>query len=92
MGVTRVGGRFRPFASTSYRRELTDRRTAATLQLGDQHAGLFEIDGLLLARDSVTGRAGMTFETRRLDLSLVYEGRRAPGQTRHTFQLAFGFE
>ena len=92
VGVTREGGRLRPFASTSYRRELTDRRTAATLQLGDQQAGLFEIDGLLLARDSVTGRAGMTFETERLDLSLVYEGRRAPGQTRHTFQLAFEFE
>ena len=51
--LMRSVGRVRPTVSTTYRRELTDGRTATTIQLLDGAGGLFLVDGLRLAKDTI---------------------------------------
>ena len=89
--VMRSVGRFRPTVSTTYRRELTDGRTATTIQLLDGSNGLFLVDGLRLAKDTITIRPGMTFRTDQFDLSLALDLRRASLQTRRAIEFGFGF-
>jgi outer membrane autotransporter protein len=86
----RSTGRFRPNASATYRRELTNGTTPTTLLLSDR-AGLFLINGLPLTREALTTRAGLTFQTEHTDLSFEYELRRAPNQTRQAIQFGMGF-
>jgi uncharacterized protein with beta-barrel porin domain len=88
--VARVLGRFAPFASVSYRRELTDGQTGATLQLSGQADARFVVNGLTLARDALTTRAGYTLRADRVGLSLSYESKLASGQVRQALQ--FGLE
>ena len=67
----RARGRFRPEASTTYRRGLGDRRTMATLELSGLGNGLFVVDGLPLAQDTFVGRAGLTLQTQSVRVSLA---------------------
>jgi uncharacterized protein with beta-barrel porin domain len=90
LGVARVRGRFAPFASVAYRRELTDGQTGATLQLTGQADALFVVNGLTLARDAFTTRAGYTLRADRVSLSLSYESKVASRQVRQALQ--FGLE
>jgi len=89
--VGRAIGRFRPNASAAYRRELTDGRTSTLLQLSDRADGVFVVDGLLLARDTLTARTGFMLQVDYFDLELAYEARHAPHQTRHGIQFSVGF-
>jgi hypothetical protein len=88
----RTTGRFRPLASATYRRELNNRQTAATLVLSGLADGTFVVDGLPLARDTVVGRSGLTFRTGSSEVSLIYEWRRAQAQMRQAIQFSLGFE
>ncbi len=92
ISVTRSSGLFRPLVSATYRRELGDRATAATLALSRAADGTFVVFGLPLARDTVVGRAGMTFRAGSSDLSLTYEWRGARAQMRQAIQFSLGFE
>ena len=89
--LSRAIGRFRPFASGMYRRELTSGDTTATVQLGDVPGGLFEIDGLAPPRDRVLGQGGVTFLQNRFGLSVLYEIHASSVQTRQSLQLGVGF-
>jgi outer membrane autotransporter protein len=89
--VARVFGRLRPDVSTSYRRELAAGQTTTTLQLSDSADGLFLVNGLPLARDIVTARTGLTFQTDRFDLTLAFDARHGSGQTRRALQFGLGF-
>jgi uncharacterized protein with beta-barrel porin domain len=89
--VARARGRFRPSASAAYRRELTEGRTSTLLQLSDRADGVFVVDGLLLARDTLTARTGFMLQVDYFDLALAYEARHAPHQTRHGIQFSVGF-
>jgi fibronectin-binding autotransporter adhesin len=88
----RTNGRFLPFLSATYRRELTAGRTRKTLQIGDTADGLFEVDGLGLPRDTTVGEAGFRFLNGSVGMSVWYEVRRARQQTRHVLQFAFAFD
>jgi outer membrane autotransporter protein len=90
--VTRMKSRFRPLASATYKRELNNLQTAATLLLSGLADGRFVVGGLPLARDSFVGRAGLTFQSGSSDISLIYEWRGARAQTRQALQFSFGFE
>jgi hypothetical protein len=61
------------------------------LQLSDRADGVFVVDGLLLARDTLTARTGFMLQVDDFDLSLAYEARHAPHQTRHGIQFSLGF-
>ena len=61
--LMRSAGRFRPTVSTAYRRELTDGRTATTIQLLDGSSGLFPVEGLRLATNTISVRPGFIFRT-----------------------------
>jgi uncharacterized protein YhjY with autotransporter beta-barrel domain len=89
--VSRAAGPFRPNASAAYRRELTEGRTATTLRLSDRADGVFVVNGLLFPRNALTARTGFTFQTGRFDVSLAYEARHAPSQTRQAIQFGVGF-
>ena len=91
LGATRMTGRWRPYASTTYRRELGSGRTVTALRLGDGSDGVFEIAGQALARDTFAARAGLLFRTDRYDMSLAFDFRQASGQTRHGLDFGFGF-
>ena len=84
-------GHFRPTVSTTYRRELTDGRTATTIQLLDGSNGLFLVDGLRLAKDTISIRPGFLFRTDEFDLSLALDLRRAARQNRRALEFGFGF-
>ena len=88
----RARGRFRPEASTTYRRGLGDRRTMATLELSGLGNGLFVVDGLPLAQDTFVGRAGLTLQTQSVRVSLAYELQRAQSQLRQAIQFSLGFK
>ena len=88
----RARGRFRPEASTTYRRGLGDRRTTASLELSGLGNGLFVVDGLPLAQDTFVGRAGLTLQTQSVRVSLAYELQRAQSQLRQAIQFSLGFK
>ncbi|MCM3879179.1 MAG: autotransporter-associated beta strand repeat-containing protein, partial [Vicinamibacterales bacterium] len=90
--LSRNAGRFQPFFSTSYRRELGTGRTARSVAFLDAPGDPFDIEGLRFARDSAAGQIGFTLMNNAFGVSVWYEGRRARQQTRHIFQLALGFE
>ena len=89
--LMRSVGRFRPTVSTAYRRELTDGRTATTIQLLDGSKGLFLVDGLRLAKNTISIRPGFIFRTVQYDLSLAVDLRRAAQQNRRALEFGFGF-
>jgi hypothetical protein len=90
--LSRALGRFRPYFGGMYRREVSAGRTTATLQLAEGAGGLFEIDGLSLAKDVGVAQAGVLLLQNRFSVLFGYEARRARRQTRHALQLAVGFE
>ena len=61
--LMRSVGRFRPTVSTAYRRELADGRNATTIQILDGSQGLFLVDGLRLAKNTISVRPGFIFRT-----------------------------
>jgi uncharacterized protein YhjY with autotransporter beta-barrel domain len=89
--IGRATGTLRPFGSGWYRRELTDGRTAATVQFVDRSTGTFEIRGPDLVSDAVGGQAGLTVIRPRFALSVYYEVRQSRPQTRQSLHLGFGF-
>ena len=93
-GVTlnRTTGRLRPLVSATYRRELGNPQTAATLVLPGAGNGTFVVDGLPLARNTFVGRAGLIFRSGRSDFSLIYEWRGARDQMRQSIQFSLGFK
>jgi fibronectin-binding autotransporter adhesin len=91
VGIARARGRVRPNVSATFRRELTNGETRATLQLSDQPDGQFVVNGIDLARETVTTRAGLTFAMDHLSLSLGYDARYAPGQRRQAFRFNVQF-
>ena len=54
----RALGRFRPYIGAMYRRELGNRRTTATLRLGEETDGMFEVSGLSFAEETAAAQAG----------------------------------
>jgi uncharacterized protein with beta-barrel porin domain len=92
LSFNRTTGRFRPLASGTYRRELSNHATAAPLVLSGLADGAFVVDGLPLARDTVVGRAGLALRAGSIDVSLIYEWRRAQAQARQAIQFTLGFE
>jgi uncharacterized protein with beta-barrel porin domain len=91
LGATRMTGRLRPYATTTYRRELGSGRTVTTLRLGDGSDGVFQIAGPALARNTFQARTGLLFRTDRYDRSLAFAFRRGSGETRRGVDLGFGF-
>jgi uncharacterized protein YhjY with autotransporter beta-barrel domain len=89
--LMRSTGRFRPTMSTTYRRELMDGRTATTIQLLDGSSGLFQVDGLRLAKNTISLRPGFLFRTDQFDLSLALDLRRAARQNRRALEFGLGF-
>jgi uncharacterized protein with beta-barrel porin domain len=89
--VGRSTGRFRPHASSTYRRGWGDRQTTARLDLSGLPDGAFVVNGSFLARDTIVGRAGLAVRTESVGLSLAYEVQRAQLQMRHAIQLSLGF-
>jgi uncharacterized protein with beta-barrel porin domain len=89
--VTRMNGRFRPNASATYRRELSNGRTMTSLQLPNHSDELFYISGAELPRNSFAAHAGLNFEADRFGLSLGFDLRRASGQTRNAIEFGVGF-
>ena len=87
----RGSGRFRPNASAAYRRELGTGNTGTTLQLAGSPDGLFTLNGIPLASDTLTVRAGFLVQAARFNLSLGYEARRAFDQTFQAIQFGAGF-
>ena len=92
MRFSRGLGRFRPYVGGMYRRDVSAGRTAATLQLGEGAGGLFQVDGLALAKDVGVAQAGVILLRNSFSVLLGYEARRARQQTRHMLHLAVGFE
>jgi uncharacterized protein with beta-barrel porin domain len=89
--LVRSMGRFRPMVSTMYRRELTDGRTATTLQLLGGASGLFVADGLSLAKNTISLRPGFAFRTNQFEMSLAVDLRRASMQNRRALEFGLGF-
>jgi uncharacterized protein YhjY with autotransporter beta-barrel domain len=89
--VIRRTGRFRPAVSSTYRRELTDGRTATTLQLLGDPDGRFVADGLFLAKNAISIRPGFVFLTDQLRMSLAVDLRRASMQNRRSLEFGIGF-
>ena len=71
--------------------EWNSRQTDTTPVLSGAAEGTFVVGGLPLARDTVVGRAGLTFRAGNSDVSLTYEWRRAQAKTRHAIQFSLGF-
>jgi hypothetical protein len=92
LSVDRKTGRFRPYATASYRRELGSRQTGATLAFSPLPAERFVVDGTPLPRDTLAGRAGWTLGIGNVDLSLAYQAQRARRQLRQSIELAFAFQ
>ena len=90
--MSKALGRFRPYVGVTARRELTGGETAVALNLSRDPNGVFEVDGLRLPQHSTIGQAGLVYQAGRIGLSVMYEARRARQQTRHTIQLAIGFQ
>lgn len=89
--LARAAGGFRPFAEGMYRRELLTDVLSATLALSAQPGGLFEVDGVALAPDSVVGRGGVMFLTDRAVFSVLYDVRHSESHTRQSLQFGVGF-
>ncbi len=89
--VSRAIGTVRPFGAGLYRRQLTDGRTAAMLQVGDQPAGRYEVDGLRLVRDEIVGQAGLLFLRANVGLSLIYEVHGSRDQLRQALQFVLRY-
>jgi uncharacterized protein with beta-barrel porin domain len=89
---SRALGRFRPYAGASARRELTDGGTAVTLSLAPGADGLFAVSGLKLPEGLASAQAGVMYQADKFSVSVMYEARHARQQTRHTIQLAIGFQ
>jgi uncharacterized protein with beta-barrel porin domain len=92
LSFNRTTGRFRPLASGTHRRELSNRETAAPLVLSGLADGAFVVDGLPLARSTLVSGAGLTLRAGNIDVSLIYEWRRAQAQVRQAIQFTLGFE
>jgi uncharacterized protein YhjY with autotransporter beta-barrel domain len=89
--LVRSSGRFRPMVSTTYRRELTDGRTAMTLRLGDGSNGQFLVDGLFLPKNTFSVQPGLVFRTDQYDMFVAVDFRRAASQTRRALEFGLGF-
>ncbi len=89
--LDRAVGRFRPFVSGTYRREFASRRAGLDLQFGTTPDGLFEENGIELARDKAIGQAGLTFLPRKAGLSLYYEIQGSGRQLSQSLQLGVRF-
>jgi uncharacterized protein YhjY with autotransporter beta-barrel domain len=89
--VVRAIGRFRPTISTTYRRELTDGRTAMTLQLLDGTNGRFLADGLFLPKNIISIQPGLVFRTDEYEMFLAVDFRRASMQNRRALEFGLGF-
>jgi fibronectin-binding autotransporter adhesin len=92
LSFNRTRGWIRPLASATYRREVNNRQTAATLALSGTADGTFVVSGLPMARDTVVGRVGLTVRAGSSDFSLIYEWRGARAQTRQAIQFTLGFK
>jgi hypothetical protein len=71
---------------------LSNRETAAPLVLSGLADGAFVVDGLPLARSTLVSGAGLTLRAGNIDVSLIYEWRRAQAQVRQAIQFTLGFE
>jgi uncharacterized protein YhjY with autotransporter beta-barrel domain len=89
--VVRATGRFRPTVSTTYRRELTDGRTAMTLQLLDGSTGRFVTEGLFLPRNLFSIQPGVVFRTDGYEVFVAVDYRRASMQNRRSLEFGLGF-
>ena len=71
-------GTWRPNILVNYRRELGDDTTSADVQLADQPAGRFVVNGVPVAQDQFHGLAGLTMRTGSgFEYTFEYETRRA---------------
>jgi uncharacterized protein YhjY with autotransporter beta-barrel domain len=89
--VVRSTGRFRPTVSTTYRRELTDGRTAMTLQLLDGSSGRFVTEGLFLPKNMISIQPGLVFRTDEYEVFVNVDFRRASMQNRRSLEFGLGF-
>ena len=87
----RSTGRFRPMLSTTYRRELTDGRTAMTLQLLDGSNGRFLTEGLFLPKNMISIQPGVVFRTDGYEVFVALDYRRASAQNRRSLEFGLGF-
>jgi uncharacterized protein with beta-barrel porin domain len=89
--VMRSTGRFRPTVSTTYRRELTDGRTAMALHLLDDTGSRFTTQGLFLPKNMISVQPGVVFRTDEYEVFVAVDFRRASMQNRRSLELGLGF-
>ena len=87
----RATGRFRPTVSTTYRRELTDGRTAMALQLLDGSSAQFVTEGLFLPKNMFSIQPGVVFRTDGYEVFVAVDYRRASMQNRRSLEYGLGF-
>jgi uncharacterized protein YhjY with autotransporter beta-barrel domain len=89
--LVRSSGRFRPMVSSTYRHELTDGRTAMTLQLVDGSNGQFLVDGLFLPKNTFSIQPGLVFRTDQYEVFVAVDFRHASTQNRRALEFGLGF-